>query len=386
MRNMRDVVSLYCVALVGLCLLVVPIGAHAQDQDALPQGFVQASVIHVSEEGESVIPGTSTVTPMQTVQAKILKGERVGDIVQFKNDFIMMREGQTFFMNYMSAPDGTELYSVRDLDRRVPIVGLIGLFVVVVLLFGGMQGFRSLLSLAGSFLVIMYVLLPLLLRGFDPVVVSVSIGAVILFVAIFFTHGFSFRSLVAFAGTVSSILITGVLATITIDMLHLSGFFSDETTYLNFSTNGILDFQGLLLGGIIIGVLGVLDDIAITQVAVVAELKHSVHAITNRELYRKALRVGREHVSALVNTIVLAYAGVSLPLLLWFYGSTASFDMIINSEVFATEIVRTIVGSIGLILTVPITTALAVYFAHRFPNTSDTQVSHGHTHAHTHAH
>lgn len=375
-------VRIWSVYLFFVCALFgIPAHVLAQEPGALDQGFVRAEVIHISNERETVIPGTDTMTHTQTVQAKILDRDRAGEVVVFENDFVMMRDGQKFFLDYMEAPDGNTLYSVRDLDRRGPIAGLLLLFVLIVLWFGEVQGARSLLSLTGSFLVIVYILLPLLLNGFNPVVVSVVIGALILFVAIFFTHGFSMQSAVAFGGTVLAVIITGMLSSVAIRMLHLSGFFSHETTYLNFSTNGLLDFQGLLLGAIIIGVLGVLDDIAITQVAVVSELKHSVPDISRSALYAKAIRVGREHVSALVNTIVLAYAGVSLPLLLWFYGSTASFDMIMNSETFATEIARTIVGSIGLILTVPITTALAVFFVDRFKHVEHTR-AHGHTHAH----
>lgn len=370
----------YIFILITLALAIIPSVSQAQDDDGIPQGVWRAEVVHVSEERQVFVPGTSTETTIQTLQVKILEGEREGQLVVMENDFIMMQQGQKFFMNYLIAPDGTELYSVRDLDRRVPLAMLAGLFIVVVLLFGKGQGLRSLVSLAGSFLVILYVLLPLLLKGFNPVLVSVVIGALILFVAIFFTHGFSMRSGIAFSGTVLSIGLTGILATVAIDMLSLSGFFSDETVYLNFSTNGLLDFKGLLLGGMIIGVLGVLDDIAITQVAVVAELKQAIPSIAKRELYTKALRVGREHVSALVNTIVLAYAGVSLPLLLWFAGSETSFSMIINNEIFATEIARTIVGSIGLILTVPITTILAAWFADKIGVISEGS----HTHAHTH--
>jgi uncharacterized membrane protein len=366
-----------------ITIFCLPVCAHAQ-ADNLEQGVWRAEVINVSNEQEVLVPGTDTPTKVQTLQVKILEGPRTDEVIVMENDFLMMKDGQIFFMNYLIGPDGTELFSVRDIDRRAPLMWLGLLFVGVVLAFGRKQGLRSLVSLAGSFLVIIYVLLPLLLQGFNPVLMSIVIGALILFVAIFFTHGFSFRSLTAFGGTVISIGLTGILATVAIDILQLSGFFSDETVYLNFTTNGLLDFKGLLLGGMIIGVLGVLDDIAITQVAVVAELKHAAPGLTRRELYTKALRVGREHVSALVNTIVLAYAGVSLPLLLWFYDSTLPFSMILNNEVFATEIARTIVGSIGLILTVPITTLLAAMFVERFVHDHGDGHSHGHTHNHTH--
>jgi uncharacterized membrane protein len=151
---------------------------------------------------------------------------------------------------------------------------------------------------------------------------------------------------------------------------------------LNFNTDGVLDFTGLLLGAIIVGVLGVLDDIAVTQAAVVAELYSSNKSLSLREVYRRALRVGREHVGALVNTLVLAYAGASLPLLMYFYLAPVGFWSLINSELFATEIIRAVVGSIGLILTVPIVTGLAVWYLKDY----ESKHSHGHSHGHGHSH
>ena len=218
------------------------------------------------------------------------------------------------------------------------------------------------MSLFGTFLVIIYFLLPLLLKGYPPVLTSSLIAAAILFLAIFLTHGFNRESGVAFSGTVIAVILTGILASVAVRMTRLTGFGNEEAVYLNFATLGNLNFSGLLLGGIIVGVLGVLDDIAITQVAVVRELKESVHNLSKKEIYHKAMRVGREHAGALVNTLALAYAGATLPLLLLFSVSQIEFGMILNQEAVATEIIRTIIGSIGLILTIPITTTLAVYF------------------------
>ena len=221
---------------------------------------------------------------------------------------------------------------------------------------------RSLLALGGSFFAIFYILMPGLLNGWNPLFASFLVASGILFAAIFFTHGFNRESAVAYFGTMISVLITGLFAIFAVYSTDLSGFSSDESVYLNFNTQGSLDFTALLLGAIIIGVLGVLDDIAVTQAAVVAELFDSNEKITRLEVYKRALRVGREHVGALVNTLVLAYTGASLPLLLYFYLSPANLVRSVNSEIFATEIVRAIVGSVGLILTVPIVTLLAVVY------------------------
>jgi uncharacterized membrane protein len=161
--------------------------------------------------------------------------------------------------------------------------------------------------------------------------------------------------------------------------MKLTGFNTEETTFLQVGSAIKLNFHGLLLGGILIGVLGILDDIAVTQAAVVSEIYHSASHLTKKEVYKKAMRVGKEHVSALVNTLVLAYAGASLPLLLLFSTTEYSFRLIVSQELFSTEIVRTIVGSIGLVLTVPITTILAVYFLKGYKGKSALGHSH-HSH------
>jgi uncharacterized membrane protein len=364
--------------LASLLILFVPIFTNAQEVYEDLQGVWRAEVLEVIDSGERQITGTDARTKYQTIKVEILEGERTGEIIEIENDFILLKEGQKFYMNYLITIQGDEIFSVRDIDRRSTLIFLTALFAAIVLYFGRWQGMRSLLSLVGSFLIIIYVLLPLLIKGYDPVLVSVLLGSLILGIAIFFTHGFNFKSLIAFSGTVISVCITGLLASFSVKILNLSGFFSDETVYLNFSTQGSLDFQGLLLGGIIIGVLGVLDDIATTQVAVVAELKKAADNISAKDLYRQALNVGNEHISALVNTLVLAYAGVSLPLLLWFSQSESEFGKIINNEIFATEIARTLVGSIGLILTVPITTFLAVKFVDKYKHLKSHRDHHHH--------
>ena len=306
-----------------------------------------------------------------------MRGGREGETVTFENDFIQLEAGQKFYLNYLVAVGGEEYYSVREVDRRASMALLVGLFIATILIFGGMQGLRSLLSLAGSLLVVVYVLVPTLVQGVSPIPVSIAVASAVLFFAIFFTHGFNRRSAIAYAGTLIAVAITGLLAVFAIDAAGLTGFTSDEATYLNLGTGGELNFTGLLLAGIIIGALGVLDDIAVTQVAVVRELLNTGTQLTRREVYRRALRVGKEHVGALVNTLVLAYTGAALPLLLLFSLSESGALSIINREIFATEIVRALVGSIGLILTVPITTLLAVWILHNRPGTEQAS---GHTH------
>lgn len=355
------------------CLFPLPLLAQELHQDL--QEVVRGEVVAIDNEFFRSIAGSETSALVQTLRIRLTEGSEAGRTVEVENDLMKLEVGQKVYLNRLVFIDGGELYAIKNVDRAFGIYVMLALFAAAVIALGGRQGLRSLAALILSFVLIAFVLLPLYLKGYSPLWVSVIMGSLILAFAIALTHGATKRSLIAWSGATISIVITAVVASLGVDLLHLTGFFSDETVYLNLNTGGALDLRGLLLGGIIIGVLGILDDIAVTQVAVVAELKAAA-TFTTRELYQKALRVGREHVSALVNTIVLAYAGVSLPLLLLFSQSGSSFVEIINNEVFATEIVRTIAGSIGLIATVPITTALAAFFSAHL----GTDTHHHHTH------
>lgn len=352
---------------------------YAQELHNEDRGTYRAAVHEIIAQEMREIPGTEATHLYQTIRVEILEGPMEGKEVIIENDYLELSEGDRFYLSHTVLIDGSELYGVIGIDRTVALYWLVGLFVVVVIMFGGWQGVRSLLALAGSFAAIIYILMPGLLGGWPPLAVSFLVAAAVLSVAIFFTHGFNRESVVAFSGTMFAVLATGLFAIFAVSLTSLSGFAAEESVYLNFNTKGTLDFQGLLLGAIIIGVLGILDDIAVTQAAVVGELYAAKPTMGRFEAYKRAIRVGREHVSALVNTLVLAYTGASLPLLLLFYLSPADPSSTINMEIFATEIVRTIIGSIGLILTVPVVTGLASYFLHGHVRKEG---KHLHTHAH----
>ena len=228
---------------------------------------------------------------------------------------------------------------------------------------------------------IFFLLVPALLAGWDPVLTSVGIAGAILAVVFFGTHGISSRSKIAFLGTFGAVIATGLIAWISSGMMRLTGFSSDASVYLNFATNGTLDLSGLLLGSIIIGILGVLDDVSITQASVVEQLKHANPALHFAELYERAIKVGRDHIGSLVNTLALAYVGVSLPLILLYAKSDSPLWQTLNQEVVAAELLRIVVGSIGLILAVPATTAVAAwYFHHREVQAVTDEAGHHHHH------
>jgi uncharacterized membrane protein len=318
----------------------------------------RAVVLEILSDREERLPVLETLIRIQEIKALLLLENKE---VFIKNDQVPLSiEDRIYLKNDLSG--GGDDYSIHSVDRRVGLTLLFGFFVFFILYFSGWTGIKSLLSLLLGVLLIAKVFIPSILGGFDPVFVSVFVASFILFLAIFMAHGFNRGSCVAFGGTFISVILTGFLAYLSVSFLKLSGISSDEAVYLNFNTLGNLDLSGLLLGGIIIGALGVLDDVAVTQVSLVKQFILSNKGFISSDIYKMAMNVGRDHIGAMINTIALAYLGSSLALVLFLYTSEMSWLEIINHEAVVTEITRTIVGSIGLILSVPITTYLAVRF------------------------
>ena len=253
------------------------------------------------------------------------------------------------------------LYIV-DYDRTTPLLILVGLFLLVTLLIGRKHGVFSILSMIFSFFVISRFIIPNILLGSDPVFIALLGGFFISPVAFYLSHGFNWKTTVALIGTFSTLILTGILSVIFVNLTKLSGVSSDEALYVSSFVNQEIDLKSLLLAGMIIGLFGILDDITISQAAIVDKLIKTNDKMSFKEIFFHAMDVGKDHIASLVNTLMLVYAGASLPLFLLFYNSNVSFSQAVNSENIATEIVRTLVGSIGLIASVPLTTLLACVF------------------------
>ena len=255
-------------------------------------------------------------------------------------------------------------YYFVDHERGSSLLVLTALFAVVVIALSRWRGVAALAGLAGSLAILILFVLPALLQGENPLAVAVVGGACVMFIALYLSHGVNAMTTTAILGTLVSLGLTGILAVIFVEAARFSGFGSEEAVFLQVSAQQI-NLQGLLLGSIIIGTLGVLDDVTVTQASAVWELRIANPAYRARDLYRAALRIGRDHIASTVNTLVLAYAGASLPLLVLFTLSDRALGDVVTTEVVAEEIVRTLVGSIGLVASVPITTALAAIVAGR---------------------
>ncbi|MFD9465124.1 YibE/F family protein [Streptomyces sp. NPDC060027] len=285
------------------------------------------------------------------------KGRTFTEIVQ-PDQSRQLHQGEKVVVAYEpSAPKDLQ-YSVTDANRKLPLTLLAGIFAVVVVVVGRMRGVMALIALAISFMILNFFILPAILQGSNPLVVAVVGSSAIMLIALYMCHGLSARTSVAVVGTLLSLVLIGILGSVFIDWAVLTGNTDDDTGLIH-GLYPSIDMSGLLLAGVIIGSLGVLDDVTVTQTSAVWELHEANPTMGWRGLYRAGIRIGRDHIASVVNTLVLAYAGAALPLLLLFSIAQSSVGTVANSELVAEEIVRTLVGSIGLVAAVPVTTALA---------------------------
>lgn len=254
-------------------------------------------------------------------------------------------------------------YYITDYVRNDALTWLFGIFALALIFVGRWKGVRSIISLVLSFLVIVKYIIPQILGGADPIIVTLIGSLVIMVAVIYFTEGFRKTSHIATVSMLLSLSLAIFLSWFFVEAVKLSGFSSEEMSFLVTLGSGTINFKGLLLAGIIIGFLGVLDDVVISQIATVEQLIEADPMQSRKELFRKAHKVGTAHISSMTNTLFLAYAGASLPLLVLFSSGQSAFTSlgdIVNNESIAEEVVRTLTGSIGLILAVPISTWIAV--------------------------
>lgn len=271
-----------------------------------------------------------------------------------------LRTGDRIVVSYSAGAEQGYEYQFADRQRRPVLWALALVFAIAVVLLGRMRGLAALAGLVASLVIVLQFVLPNILDGHSPVLVAVIGATAIAYLALYLAHGFNAMTTVALLGTLASLALTVVLSWVFTEVARFSGYASEEAQFLGLLA-GRVDVGGLVLGGIVIGALGALDDMTVTQAAAVAELRRADPTMSRRRLYAAGLRIGRDHVASTVNTLALAYAGAALPLLLLFVLSGQSLGTVANSEDVAIEIVRTLVGSIGLVASVPITTWLAAH-------------------------
>jgi uncharacterized membrane protein len=272
-----------------------------------------------------------------------------------------------------SPPD--QQYQIMDHQRGRQLWFLLVAFALAVVAFGRWRGLAALAGLAVTFGVLLLFIVPSILDGHSPLLVAIVGSAAIMLSVLYLTNGINVTTTVAVIGTLASLTLTGILSAVATAVLHLTGVASEEDSFLSI-TNQSVNMQGLLLAGILIGSLGALDDMTVTQAATVDELVLANPSLSTIQLYRAAERVGRAHIASVVNTIILAYAGASLPLLLLIAAGNQPLGQVLTTQLIAQEITRSIIGTLGLIAAVPITTILAATFAtHRLSGPSPSPAS-----------
>lgn len=304
----------------------------------------------------------------QILEILITDGTIKGNYIQISNELFpttyqrIYQQGDKVFINYIKGYKNEDIYYITDFNRSESLLWLFLIFAGVTLFIGKLYGFRSLIGLIISFVIIFKFLLPQILSGADPVKTAIITSIFIVPITFYLSHGINKKTSIAILGTIISLFFTTWMAELFINLTRLTGFAMEEANFLQSSHPGLINFRGLLLAGIIISGIGVLDDVTVSQASIVNELKSSINNIKLKDLYLKAMNVGHDHIASVVNTLVLVYAGAALPLMLLFVDNAKPISEIISIEFVADEIVRTLVASIGLIMAVPITTLIASWF------------------------
>ena len=271
-----------------------------------------------------------------------------------------LNEGQEVYLQILEDPAGNQVY-LEDVVRTDALLGLVVLFAIITVIIGRSRGLRSLIGLAVTIAILFAVVFPQILSGADPVVTTALGSMVILAVNMHLAHGLNKRTALAVASTTVGLGLVVLFAVVFTNITALSGLASEENILLFWDLEAIRLPVGILMAGIILGAVGVLDDIAITQSEIVDELKQANPSMPRKELFKAAMRIGRHHIASTVNTLVLVYAGAALPLLLLYMGTQEGWGNFFNNEIVAQEIVRTLAGTCALVLLVPISTYLATF-------------------------
>jgi uncharacterized membrane protein len=334
--------------------------------------ILAATVGFVRDTGTVEMAGTTVQN--QTIEMILRQPPRRGEIVLMEHRVLLgaggrlLHEGERVYLHAMSDDDGAARYSVAGYDRTMPLALLAAGFVALVLWVARGKGFWALIGMILSLGIIFGLFLPRVGASADPHWTALGAAAAALPVLYVTAHGFRRETLVAVLASLVGLALTGVLAVGAAALVRLTGYASEEMAFLQAARGPAIDALGLVLAGMIISVLGVLDDITIAQASLVTQLARLERELDWRGLYQRAMHVGRDHIASMVNTLVLVYAGASLPLLLLLGDRSLPLGYVVGQEIIAEEIVRMLVTSSGLVAVVPLATLLAGLTARwRFP-------------------
>lgn len=359
----------------SLWFFVSPVLAQEQTATSSAQQTFKAQVTKIISDKQVIQPGDTQATDEQDIKLIGLSGNYKNKEIEVNtadapDDLAKSsyKVGDVVLVMFSTDDQGRGIFTITDFVRTNIILWLFIVFVVAVLAVGRLKGFRSLISLALTFFVIIKYIVPQILDGADPVIVTVFGSIAILLLIIYLTEGFNTKSHISALSIFISLMLVIVLSWLLVGMARLSGLSNEEAGFIATLGTKTLSLQGILLAGIIIGTLGALDDIVISQVVTVFELNEANPNQSRTEILKKAFNIGVSHISAMTNTLFLAYAGAALPLLILFVSgqsSFASWDVAINNEMLATEIIRTLAGTIGIVLSVPIATIISIWCFHK---------------------
>jgi len=348
--------------------LLTPFFVLAQDASAPRDAFFKAEVIEIIEQKINVLPD-GTGVEQQNLLLRGLEGDFKDKEIEFNGigsyDVLsknIYKTGDKVLTIASYDAEGNSAYYITDYVRSKSLWAIAIVFALALIIVGGIKGLRSLLALFLTFLVIIKYIIPQILAGASPLATTFIGSVIILLIIIYVTEGFRARSHISVISIFFSLIITILISWLFVSLTKLTGAASEDILFLVNIGGQVINFKGLLLAGVIIGALGVLDDVVISQVATVEQIVGANNSLNKRQVFKHAYKVGVSHIASMTNTLFLAYAGVSLPLLILFVSGEsafASFGQALNSELIATEIVRTLAGSIGLILSVPIATFIA---------------------------
>ncbi len=350
--------------------LLAPVTLPGDGFSTLGSDTARAEVIQIIEEGQIDMDGRMQL--YQVARVQILDGKYAGIPMEIdygrreiRSDEYKMAVGDKVVVSISVSPDNQVNAYFVDFVRTTPIFWLTILFAAAIISISKWKGVRALLSMVFSLYVIIAYIIPHILAGEDPLVVSIIGSTVLLGVTLYLTYGWNLKTHSSVLSMIVVLLFTGMLSVLFVYFTKLNGSGDENAMFLMQVMETPINMRGLLLGGYIIGALGVLDDLVTTQASAVFELHHANPNFGFRALYNSAMRIGQDHVAATVNTLVLAYAGAALPMLLLFTLARGELSYLINFSFIAEEVVRTLVGSLGLIAAVPLTTVIAIFFAQR---------------------
>jgi uncharacterized membrane protein len=357
------------------------------------QQFTESDVVPEFSDGDTVV--LSRIAPNGTIEelstapcefdaneecktamVRMANGPNAGEIAVielFPGQDIGLYKGRDVMATF--DPDGTvvaiappsmdAMYRYADQQRRWFLIGLMAVFVIAVVALGRWKGVAAITGLGLSVLIIVLWLIPSLLEGNPALPVAMIGAAAVAYLALYVSHGINRTSTIALLGTLAALALIAVLSWVTTALATFTGVATEEASLL-LTLDGF-DLGGLLIAGIVIGAAGALDDVTVTQASAIAEIRSTDPDIDKRHLFKRGMSIGRAHVGSIVNTLVLAYLGAALPLTILFVLAQQSFGDVANGEVVAVEIVRSLVGTLGIIAAVPLTTWMATTWpsAHR---------------------